>query len=109
MPYYRVIIWVKQYQVLNATQGIRLIESMDIELVYRQMWGKAIEHYGEHLVHDVEVQMLSMSCSAVKAYLELMQKKKTASLPILKRNRKATRGEKLTDKINKREGGDERA
>lgn len=108
MPYYRIIIWVKQKQSLIAHQGIRLIDIIDIELVFRQMWKKAIEHFGEHWVKDVEVQLLSKLCSAVKAHIEAVQKKEKTSLPILNRNRNARKGENLMRQINKREGGDER-
>ena len=98
MPYYRIIIWVKQQQALKAIQGIWLIDSIDIEIVYRQMWKNVIHHYGEYWVHDVEVQMLPKFCSAVKTHLELIQKKSKPSLLTLNSNRKERKGEALMDK-----------
>jgi hypothetical protein len=67
MPYYRILIWLKQKQ--KTIQGIRFLELWNIDVVLNQMRVKANEIYGESYVDDVEVQMLSKNCSAVKDHL----------------------------------------
>lgn len=63
MPYYRVVIWTKRRKA--PYMGIRLIGEPNINAVYNQIHAKAVETYRKDLI-DVEVQMLSKLCRAVK-------------------------------------------
>lgn len=65
MPYYRIIIWTKRRKQPYA--GIRLIGDANINAVYQQMNQKAYEAYRNDLI-EVEVQMLSKLCKAVKGF-----------------------------------------
>ena len=63
MPYYRILIWTNKKKEPFA--GIRLIAEPNINAVYNMIHAKAFETYRKQLV-DVEVQMLSKLCKAVK-------------------------------------------
>lgn len=63
MPYYRIIIWTKKRKLPYS--GIRLINDTNINSVYKMANSRAFEIYRRDLV-DVEVQMLSKLCTAVK-------------------------------------------
>jgi hypothetical protein len=66
MPYYRIVIWLKQQQ--KPIQGIRMIEVQNIDVVYNEMKNKAYSVYGQSDIVDVEVQMLSkklQSCNTI--------------------------------------------
>lgn len=65
MPYYRILIWTKRRR--QPYTGIRLIGDANINAVYQSMHGQAFQKYRHDLV-DVEVQMLSKLCSAVKQF-----------------------------------------
>lgn len=66
MPYYRILVWTKKRG--KPFSGIRFIENHNINAVQGMMYKKAETIYHSNLV-DVEVQMLSKICSAVRAYL----------------------------------------
>lgn len=63
MPYYRIIIWTKKRKLPYS--GIRLISDTNINSVYKMAHARAFEIYRRDLI-DVEVQMLSKLCTAVK-------------------------------------------
>lgn len=63
MPYYRIVIWTKKRKAPYT--GIRLISEPNINSVYNMTHSKANETYRNDLI-DVEVQMLSKLCKAVK-------------------------------------------
>jgi len=65
MPYYRVLIWTKRRKL--PYNGIRLIGDSNINAVQQMMNGKAFDMYRQDLI-DVEVQMLSKLCTAVKEF-----------------------------------------
>jgi len=65
MPYYRIVIWTKKRKAPYT--GIRLIGDNNINSVYNTMHSKAIETYRKDFI-DVEVQMLSKLCNAVKEF-----------------------------------------
>ncbi len=65
MPYYRIIIWTKRKK--KPFVGIRLIPDTNINSVYNMAHSKANEVYRVDLI-DVEVQMLSKLCKAVKEF-----------------------------------------
>ena len=74
MPYYRIIIWTKRRKLPFA--GIRLIPEPNINAVYQQWTNSANRRFQSDFV-DVEVQMLSKLCTAVKVFerKELVKKK----------------------------------
>lgn len=63
MPYYRIVIWTKRRKM--PFKGIRLISDTNINSVYNMTHTKALETYRNDLI-DIEVQMLSKLCKAVK-------------------------------------------
>jgi hypothetical protein len=63
MPYYRIIIWTKRRK--QPFTGIRFITNPNINGVYNMAYSKANQTYSKDLI-DVEVQMLSKLCTAVK-------------------------------------------
>lgn len=65
MPYYRIIVWTKRRK--KPFSGIRLISEPNINSVYNMAHSKANEVYRADMI-DVEVQMLSKLCSAVKKH-----------------------------------------
>jgi hypothetical protein len=65
MPYYRILIWTKLRKA--PYQGIRLIGDANINAVYNSIQDKAFEKYRDDLI-DIEVQMLSKLCTAVKDF-----------------------------------------
>ncbi len=65
MPYYRILIWTKKRKAPYV--GIRLMGEPNINSVYNMAHGKAVETYRNDLI-DVEVQMLSKLCKAVKEH-----------------------------------------
>jgi len=67
MPYYRIVIWTKRRKAPFA--GIRLIASDNINAIYNDMHSKAVRLYRQDLI-DIEVQMLSKLCTAVKEHLK---------------------------------------
>lgn len=67
MPYYRIIVWVKTRK--TPYQGIRLIHNDNINGVYNHYHSEATIKYGKNFV-DLEVQMLSKLCSAVKEHIK---------------------------------------
>jgi proline dehydrogenase len=70
MPYYRILIWTKKRQ--RPFAGIRFLESHNINAVQLMVYRKAEGIYHSNLV-DVEVQMLSKRCAAVRQYLQKKQ------------------------------------
>ena len=69
MPYYRIVIWTKRKKL--PFKGIRLMGEHNINAVYQAVAGKAKQIYKTDFI-DVEVQLLSKLCSAVKKF-ELMK------------------------------------
>ncbi len=65
MPYYRILIWTKKRKA--PFTGIRLIGDANINAVYQNMYSQAFQTYRNDLI-DVEVQMLSKLCKAVKEF-----------------------------------------
>lgn len=65
MPYYRIVIWTKKRK--QPFTGIRLIGDTNINSVYNMAHYKANETYRQDLI-NVEVQMLSKLCKAVKDF-----------------------------------------
>jgi hypothetical protein len=65
MPYYRIVIWTKRRT--KPFEGIRLISDTNINAVYNMAHTKAIETYRNDF-KDVEVQMLSKLCKAVREF-----------------------------------------
>lgn len=65
MPYYRIVIWTKRRK--QPFTGIRLIGEPNINSVYNMAESKAKETYRNDLI-DVEVQMLSKLCKAVREF-----------------------------------------
>lgn len=72
MPYYRIIIYIKDK---NPLTGIRYYESANIENIFRQCNLKSKKIYKGSFL-DIEVQMLSKVSTAVKNYLTAQQKKR---------------------------------
>ena len=65
MPYYRIVIWTKRRKQPFA--GIRLIADANINAVFQSIQSRANNTYRQDLI-DVEVQMLSKLCKAVKEF-----------------------------------------
>ena len=65
MPYYRIIIWTKRKK--RPFTGIRLIGEPNINSVYQMVSSKAREKFNNDVI-DIEVQMLSKLCTAVKIF-----------------------------------------
>ena len=65
MPYYRILIWTKERK--QPYKGIRLIGNPNINAVQQDFKDQAFQKYRDKLI-DVEVQMLSKLCSAVKLF-----------------------------------------
>ncbi len=65
MPYYRILIWTKRRKL--PFTGIRLIDNPNINSVYNMVYSKASQVYRQDLI-DVEVQMLSKLCTAVRRF-----------------------------------------
>lgn len=65
MPYYRIIVWTKRRKAPYI--GIRLIGDANINAVYNKTHEKAFTTYRNDLT-DIEVQMLSKLCTAVKEF-----------------------------------------
>lgn len=72
MPYYRIIIYIKDKIPLT---GIRHYESANIEKIFRQCQLKAKKIYKGTFL-DIEVQMLSKVSTVVKNHLTAQQKKR---------------------------------
>lgn len=68
MPHYRILIWTKRRKA--PYQGIRLIGDANINAVYNSMRSQAYEKYRNDFL-EVEVQMLSKLCRAVKEWEKL--------------------------------------
>jgi hypothetical protein len=66
MPYYRILIWTTKRKM--PFKGIRQISEPNINSVYNMVYQKAFETYRKDLI-DVEVQMLSKLCKAVKEFI----------------------------------------
>lgn len=66
MPYYRIIIWTKERKA--PYQGIRFDSQADINVVFQVVRYKAANQFGSNMI-DVEVQMLSKLCSAVRDHM----------------------------------------
>ena len=67
MPYYRILVWTKKRKAPYA--GIRLIGDTNINLVFNGAESKAKQTYKQDYI-DVEVQMLSKLCTAVKEHIK---------------------------------------
>lgn len=71
MPYYRIIVWTKRRKAPYT--GIRLIAEPNINSVYNMTESKAKQTYRNDFI-DVEVQMLSKLCTAVKEHIRQLEK-----------------------------------
>ena len=67
MPYYRILIWTKKRKAPYT--GIRLIGDANINSVFTMVESKAKQTYKQDFV-EVEVQMLSKLCKAVKEHIK---------------------------------------
>ena len=65
MPYYRILVWTKRRKAPYV--GIRLNSNPNINSVYTSADSKARQTYKQDFI-DIEVQMLSKLCNAVKDY-----------------------------------------
>ncbi len=65
MPYYRILVWTKIRK--EPYQGIRLINDDNINAVFQFYAGKAYEKYRDKYI-EIEVQMLSKLCPAVRKF-----------------------------------------
>lgn len=65
MPYYRILVWTKKRKAPYV--GIRLISDVNINAVYNSAESKAKQTYRQDFI-DIEVQMLSKLCKAVKEF-----------------------------------------
>lgn len=72
MPYYRIIIWTKDRN--KPYSGIRQIAQTNIDMVFNMVEKDVYSHFSQHLLIDFEVQMLSKRCTAVKRYLEQLNR-----------------------------------
>ena len=79
MPYYRIVIWTSKRR--QPYTGIRWIDNHNINSVFLMTQKKAEETFRRDLL-DVEVQMLSKICTAVKKYIEAQDKKRQAKKKI---------------------------
>ena len=76
MPYYRIVIWTSRRR--EPFTGIRQIDNYNIDAVHHIMRVKAEETYRRDFI-DVEVQMISKVSTAVRKYLDDLQKKRASS------------------------------
>lgn len=76
MPYYRIVIVLKASK--KVIQGIRFLETTNIDAALSQMKQKAYDIYRENNVEDVEVQMLSKNCASVKKYIRSAERRKVS-------------------------------
>ena len=65
MPYYRIIVWTTRRK--EPFKGIRLIADVNINAVYQRASIDANKAYRDSFI-DVEVQMLSKLCKAVREF-----------------------------------------
>jgi hypothetical protein len=65
MPYYRILIWTKRRK--QPFRGIRIIDNPNINAVFNMIDSKASDTFKKDLI-EVEVQMLSKLCNAVKEF-----------------------------------------
>ena len=65
MPYYRILIWTKLRKAPYV--GIKLIGNSNINAVQQEYQRLSWDKYRLQLI-DVEVQMLSKLCTAVKLF-----------------------------------------
>lgn len=63
MPYYKVIIWLKNGK---TRKGIRQIDVWNIDVVYNMMQSKAKSYFRESEIKAVDVYMLSKHSREVK-------------------------------------------
>lgn len=71
MPYYRIVIWTKRRK--KPFSGIRLINDPNINSMYQMARSHADRIYPLDLL-NVEVQMLSKLCKAVKQLEKKLRK-----------------------------------
>ena len=71
MPYYRIIVWTTRRK--EPFKGIRLISDVNINAVYQKACIDANRVYRDAFI-DVEVQMLSKLCKAVKDFEAKIQR-----------------------------------
>lgn len=65
MPYYRIKVWTKRRKAPYS--GIRMQSNPNINSVYSAAESKAKQLYRQDFI-DIEVQMLSKLCTAVKEF-----------------------------------------
>ena len=65
MPYYRILIWTKKRKA--PYQGIKLVGDSNINSVYNYYREQSVSTYRNDFI-DIEVQMLSKLCTAVKEF-----------------------------------------
>jgi len=67
MPYYKIIIWLKNGKV---HKGIRQIEQWNIDVVYNIIKNKTKSFYRESELVDVDVYMLSKNSREVRKIIK---------------------------------------
>lgn len=67
MPYYRILVFTKRRKAPYS--GIRLIGDANINSVFNSAGSKAKQTYKNDYL-DIEVQMLSKLCTAVKEHIK---------------------------------------
>ena len=75
MPYYRIIIKVKNRK--KPYQGIRLIEQHNIDLVYNMIQKSTFEKFHSSIVIDIEVSMLPKKSKEVINHLARLHSKRS--------------------------------
>ena len=73
MPWYRIVIWTKKRK--KPFSGIRLLPDPNINSIYQMARSQAERIYPYDFI-DVEVQMLSKLCKAVKEFERKATQKK---------------------------------
>lgn len=74
MPYYRIVVWTKIRKAPYS--GIRLVSNDNINAVYNMYESEAEKKYRDKFL-DIEVQMLSKLCTAVKEHEKKPEKIKS--------------------------------
>lgn len=67
MAWYRVTIWFRAGKI---AQGIRELNSVNVDYATNYFRSKAKEHYNENDLIDLEAALLSNHCTAVRNHIE---------------------------------------
>ena len=75
MPYYRIIIKVKNRN--KPYQGIRLIEQHNIDMVYNMICKSVYDKFHSSIIIDIEVAMLPKKSKEVINHLNRLHRKRS--------------------------------